>query len=184
MTKQYMVNIDLINSVLPAASDEPTRYYLCGVNIQDNDGFRHYTATNGHIIFTVKEAIEGEPLENPVTLKLGKAMKFKGTPIGFLSIVDKETAVLKSNVEKCAVDIIDSIYPSYELVIPAEREPAKEYCAFDPEYIKKLNKFIPGANGLRPFMESSSCAALWIKEDDGIVKRAVVMPMRVADIKE
>jgi hypothetical protein len=171
--KEYKINIEAINSVLPAVSKEEVKYYMGGVNIEDKDGFRHYTATDGHILFTIKDEIDGDFLEKPLILKINKPLKYKNYTVGDLQVVDDETVVIKTNQEKVAVDIIDSTFPDVSRVIPPEYTPkAKEYAIFDPEYMKEVNKFI-GTKGKIPLMENAKSPALWIEGN----KKAVLMPM-------
>ena len=178
----YTINLNIINQVLPAVAQKDNRSYLNVINIRDDaDGWRHYTATNGHVLLTIKEAIEGERLQEALNLKITKALKCKYQVNAKLNIVDEETAVIIGE-EKTAVDIIDCVAPEYERVIPAETTPAAtKYAIFDPEYMEIVNKFV-GEKTRVPLMESELSPALWIVEDKdkGIVKKAVLMPMRAS----
>lgn len=170
------INIEAINSVLPATSKEKGRIYLNGIYVEDKDGFRHYTATDGHILFTVKDEIDGDFLEKPLTLKINKPLKYKGSVIGTMQIVDAETVVIKTHQEKVAVDIIDCTYPDYERVIPSEdTQRASEFALFDPDLLKKVYDFI-GSKYKVPLMENANAPALYIVGN----KRAVLMPMKEA----
>lgn len=175
------VSLNLINAVVPAVSKEASRYYLNGVYIEDKDGFRHYTATNGHVLLTAREPVEGEPMESPMIVKIQKAIKTKFNHVD-LQIVNKDTVLLFAD-SKLVFDVIDATYPEYERVIPADTTPkAESYAIFDPEYLEIINKFV-GSKTKRPLMETCQSAALWIVEDtkEGIVKKAVLMPMRAED---
>ncbi|MBO5843490.1 MAG: hypothetical protein J6Q96_01320 [Bacteroidales bacterium] len=175
--KKYELNCELMNAVLPAVSKEEVRYYLMGIYIEDVDGWRNYTATDGHILLTAKEAIEGEVLEKPLVLKIKKPIASKRLKIGYLQIVDEYTAVIVGE-EKIAVDIIDCQYPDYRRVIPSDdTELAKEYAIFNPDLLKIVNKFI-GSTNKRPIMENRMSPAMWVVEDVNLVKKAVLMPMR------
>ena len=172
--KEYKINIEAINSVLPAVSKEPNRCCLNGVYIEDKKGFRHYTATDGRILFTVKDEIEGDSLEKPLILEINQPLKYKGNIIGTMQVVDDETIIIKTNQKKVVVDIIYGTYPDYERVIPSENTPkASEFALFDPDYSKKVYYFL-GIKNQIPLMENANKPALWIKEN----KRAVLMPMK------
>lgn len=173
--KEYKINIDALNSVLPATDKkEKSRIYLNGVFVEDKDGFRHYTATDGHILFTVKDEIDGDFLEKPLILRIKKPLKYKGNVIGMMQVVDDETVVIKTNQEKVAVDIIDGTYPDYESVIPPEdTKKASEFALFDPEFLNKVYDFL-GVRNQIPLMENANTPALYIKDN----KKAVLMPMR------
>ena len=96
---------------------------------------------------------------------------------GWLQIVDEYTAVITSD-EKIAVDIVDSQYPDYRRVIPSEDvQLAKEYVIFDPDLLKIVNKFI-GCKHKVPLMENSLAPAMWISDDDGCERKAILMPIR------
>lgn len=172
--KEYKINIEALNAVLPATSKEEISFCFDGVYIEDKEGFRHYTATEGHILFTVKTEIDGDSLEKPLILRIKKPLKYKRNVIGMMQVVDDETVVIKTNQEKVAVDIIDSTYPDYERVIPPENTPkASEFALFDPYYMKMVNTFL-GVRAIVPLMESANSPALYIKYN----KKAVLMPMR------
>lgn len=175
--KEYNINIEALNSVLPATDKkEKGRNYLNGIYVEDKEGWRHYTATDGHILFTVKDEIEGDSLEKPLILKINKPLKHKTYPFGGLQIVDDETVVIKTNQEKVAVDIIDCIYPDYERVIPSEdTQKASEFALFDPDLLKKVYDFIEKRNAI-PLMENANTPALYITGN----KKAVLMPMKEA----
>lgn len=174
---KYGLNCKLINDVLPAACKDDAKYYLQGVYIEDVDGWRIYTATDGHVLLSVKEAIEGDVLEKPLILKIKKPIPCKRLERGWLQIVDEYTAVITSD-EKIAVDIVDSQYPDYRRVIPSEDvQLAKEYVIFDPDLLKIVNKFI-GCKHKVPLMENSLAPAMWISDDDGCERKAILMPIR------
>lgn len=173
--KEYKINIEAINSVLPATNKkEKGRSYLNGVYVEDKDGFRHYTATEGHILFTVKTEIDGDSLEKPLILKINKPLKYKNYTVGDLQVVDDETVVVKTNQEKVAVDIVDGTYPDYERVIPPENtKKASEFALFDPDFLNKVYDFL-GVRNQIPLMDDCISPALYIKDN----KRAVLMPMK------
>lgn len=181
--KTYKLNIELLNSVIPAMSKEDVRYNICGVHIHDKDGMRVYVATDGHKLFVAKELTDGELLpENGITVKFKKELAKTKYDYCEMTIVDDETVVIKTIKEKLALDIINAEYPNYEKVIPSgETDVAKEYSVFDPDLLKDVRKFIGNDNYLKvPQQENSGSPAMWrvIDEDNKQMKIAIVMPLR------
>lgn len=173
-----ILNLEILNNVIPATSNDDTRYYLKGVYIEDKDGIRHYTACDGHILFTQSEEIEGDALPRSIILGVTKPIKdrlYKAE----LVLVDDTTAVLKTS-PKTACDLVDAEYPDYRRIIPTDREVAKQYAQFDPDFMKKLFKFIPEAKTLAPYMENRKSPALWEKDN----KLAVIMPIQYTNFEE
>lgn len=181
--KTYRLNIELLNSVIPAMCKEEVRFNICGVYVQDKDGMRVYVATDGHKLFVAKELTEGELLpENGIIVKFKKEIGKSKLDYCEMVIVDDETVVIRTEKEKLALDVINAEYPSYEKVIPSgETEVAKEYCVFDPDLLKDVRKFIGNDNYLKvPQQESPEAPAMWrvIDDVDKKMKIAVIMPMR------
>lgn len=177
--KKYIVNLNLINAVIPAVCKD--RYYLGGVNIKDVDGFRHYTATNGHILLHTYEAYEGDALENPITIGITKTMKNKCLKNGEMVIVDDDTVVIKYG-DKTVCDIIDHEYPEYERILnDAGDEKAPEYASFNPAYYKIIGDFIPKAHYMTPLMKSRTSPAKWCYDYEGTKFEAILMPIRLED---
>jgi hypothetical protein len=172
--KEYTINLQLLNEVSPAVDKD--KWNLCGIYINDVDGFRNYTACNGHILLTARESITGDTLENPLFIKMQKAVKTKFKDVT-LKIVDDKTALIYAE-NKLVFDILDNNFPDYERVIPAHDTPLCEHFAiFDPDYMKIINNF-NGANNRIPLMENKGTPALYITERDNLKKRAVIMPIR------
>jgi len=182
--KTYRLNIELLNSVIPAMSKEQVRFNICGVYIQDKDGMRVYVATDGHKLFVAKELTEGELLpEKGIIVKFKKEIGKSKLDYCDMVIVDDETVVIRTEKEKLALDVINAEYPSYEKVIPSGKtEVAKEYSVFDPDLLKDVRKFIGPDNYLKvPQQESQDAPAMWRVIDDveKKMKIAVVMPLRI-----
>ena len=182
MNKTYKLNIELLNSVIPAMSKEDVRYHICGVHIEDKDGMRVYVATDGHKLFVAKELTDGELLpENGLTIKFKKEIGRSKLDFCEMVIVDEETVVIRTEKEKMALDIINAEYPNYEKVIPSENtEQAKQYCVFDPDLLKDVRKFIGKDNYLNvPKQDNVRSPAMWrvVDEDNKQIKIAVIMPL-------
>lgn len=181
--KTYKLNIELLNSVIPAMSKEDVRYHICGVHIEDKDGMRVYVATDGYKLFVAKELTDGELLpENGLTIRFKKELAKSKLDFCEMVIVDDETVVIRTEKEKLALDILNAEYPNYEKVIPsAETDVAKEYSVFDPDLLKDVRKFIGKDNYLKvPQQEEPSSPAMWrvVDEIEKKMKIAVIMPLR------
>ena len=180
MTK-YKINIDLINKVVPATSTEQARYWLNGVYIHDTDGIRNYVATNGHILFKASEMFEGETLKEPLILKINKPLKNKYIKNGEMTIVDKDTVVIKHH-EKTVCDIIDGTFPEYQRLFDSHKgaKPIEEYVLFAPEYMAELKKFMPENWTDIPLMVGNESMGQWHYEDvEGVNYTALLMPVRI-----
>lgn len=170
-----ILNCEAINAVLPAVNKNRTHMCLQGVHIEDKDDNRIYTACDGAILLMVKTPLndDDERLDKGYLLKIGKPFGKKNVMAEFV-VVDEETAILKSNIEIKAAEILDVPYPDVSRVIPADETPAaKKYAVFDPNYLKKVSTFFWGRK-FKPQMKNANSPALWIKEN----RIAVLMPMR------
>ncbi len=175
----YELNLTAINKIVYGASKEPTRYYLNGIHVYDKDGFRYYEATDGHVCFRAKDSIEGDTLPNEYIIKILSPIKSKPKYAEFV-FADKDTALIKAD-NKCAFDIIDADYPDVDRIIPKNREFAKEYTMFQPDYLEKLMKAYGSMKILSetPIMEDCKAPAMWEWEDDNVQYTALLMPLRV-----
>ena len=172
----YEINIEYFKKCLRAVSHEPTRYYISGVYIHDEDGIRHYVGTNGHILVHCKEKCTGDtPLEKGIIVRPTTALDQKRClPYVPLKIYDETTTILHMN-KRILCDIIDGQFPNYKRVIPTEVEPEKEYVAMDPEYLL-LMKRILGTCTIRPLSSGPNEPHIFRKGDEIEV---VIMPMRI-----
>lgn len=181
-----IIDINAFNAVQPAVSKDPTRYRLEGVHIEDTEDKRIYVGTNGHIMLIVETPKPGDSLpDGGITILSPKQIPAKGAPAELLT-VDNETAVIKTDKGKTALDICDGEYPNWRKVLPAETTPhAKEYMKFNPEYMEKLSDFIEKCHTITPRAEDKESPALWIwvdpDNDDGQRRIACLMPMRGGD---
>ena len=172
-----LLNMNVMNKVVLGVSKDPVRYYLNGIHVYDKDGFRYYEATDGHICFRAIDQIEGDALEGDYIIKMQSAVKSK-PKYAKLVIADKDTAVIKADT-KNAFDVIDGNYPDIDRIYPKNREFAKFYVAFQPEYMEKLKKVYGDIKILCkiPFMEDSRSSALWEWENDDTKYSAILMPL-------
>lgn len=169
-----ILNCEAINAVLPAVSKDRTLVCLQGVHIEDKDDNRIYTACDGAILLMVKTPLndDDERLEKSYILKIDKPFGKKDFLADFV-VIDENTAILKS-VETKTAEIMNTDYPDVSRVIPSNDTPeAKEYAVFNPDYMKKVYKFLE-TTGRIPQMEDAHSPALWIEEN----RTAVLMPMR------
>lgn len=178
-----IIDINAFNAVQPAISKDATRPHLMGVHIEDKDDKRVYVGTNGHIMLIVETERPDDSLpDGQITILSPKQIPAKYN-LAELLTVDNETAVIKTDKGKTALDICDGAYPDWRKVLPAETTPhATQYMKFDPKYTSMLADFIEKCHTITPRAEDNQSPALWIhKDDDGQRRIACLMPMRGGD---
>ena len=180
---RYTVDAKAIAEVSAAASKEEVRYNIQCVHIEDIKGVRHYVATNGYVLFMVKE-------EHP----LGYQLPDGGVNIKILSKPTKSQLKLR---QKCYMEVdeyekyasiycedycfvtkvVDCKYPEFMKVVPNVKKTKKahEYCYFNPTYLTMVKTFFEEQPLMVPYMDSKTQPALFISGD----KYAVLMPMRI-----
>ena len=170
---KYVLDVEAINSVLPAVSKENyDRPYLKGVHIEDVDDKRIYTATNGHFLFqvTTKRPSYDEKMDKEYIIVFSKPLDKHKLKVDFEPVSDI-AALIDENI---AVKLVNQCYPDVSKVIPKRTTPiARDYALFNPDYLKKVNKFL-NTTGRIPQMENNNSAAAWYDDN----KIAVLMPMR------
>lgn len=170
---KYVLDVEAINSVLPAVSKENyDRAYLNGVHIEDVDDKRIYTATNGHFLFqvTTERPSYDEKMDKDYIIVFSKPLDKHKLTVDFEPVSDI-AALIDENI---AVKLVNQCYPDVSKVIPKRTTPiARDYAVFNPDYLKKVNKFL-NTKGWIPQMENNNSAAVWFDEN----KTAVLMPMR------
>lgn len=183
MKRVYDVNATLINDVLPAASKDEVRYYLRVVHIEDKKGYRTYTATDGHILFSAEEKIGGKSMKQPLDIYIKSPLKMpnKYENRVLMEVVDKDTVVFKGCTSKTVADIVDCHYPDWRRVIEYDDEKkvlATQYALFNPRLMQKAFNFSRAVHEERPFMVDSKSPAQWEEKGKDYSKICVVMPMR------
>lgn len=170
---KYVLDVEAINSVLPAVSKENyDRAYLNGVHIEDVDDKRIYTATNGHFLFqvTTERPSYDEKMDKDYIIVFSKPLDKHKLTVDFEPVSDI-AALIDENI---AVKLVNQCYPDVSKVIPKRTTPiARDYALFNPDYLKKVNKFL-NTKGRIPQMENNNSAAAWYDDN----KIAVLMPMR------
>lgn len=170
---KYVLDVEAINSVLPAVSKENyDRAYLNGVHIEDVDDKRIYTATNGHFLFqvTTERPSYDEKMDKDYIIVFSKPLDKHRLTVDFEPVSDI-AALIDENI---AVKLVNQCYPDVSKVIPKRTTPiARDYALFNPDYLKKVNNFL-NTKGRVPQMENNNSAAVWFDEN----KTAVLMPMR------
>lgn len=176
-----IIDINAFNAVQPAISKDPTRYRIAGVHIEDTEDKRIYVGTNGHIMLIVETPKPGDSLPNgQITILSPKQIPAKTAKAELLT-VDNETAVIKTDKGKTALDICNAAYPDWRKVLPAETTPhATHYMKFDPKYTSMLADFIEKCHTITPRAAGNQSPALWIHVDTDNKQRRVacLMPMR------
>lgn len=176
-----IIDINAFNAVQPAISKDPTRWRLEGVHIEDTEDKRIYVGSNGHIMLIVETKKPGDSLpDGGITILSPKQIPAKTADAELLT-VDNETAVIKTDKGKTALDICEAAYPEWRKVLPAETTPhAKTYMKFSPKYTSMLADFIESCHTITPRAEDKESPALWIHTDKDNKQRriACLMPMR------
>lgn len=175
------INLKAIKNCMMAVSKD--RFNISGVYIEDREGCRHYVGTNGHILVHAYETVEkGDTLKAPICIvPRGKIGSLKECEYADLTIVNEQTALIDSRINKIVCDIIDVEYPKYQKIIPYDAPKAKEYACFDDKYLKTLHVILKNHYTLRPFMQDPWSSALWEDEIDGVKYEVVLMSMRTFD---
>lgn len=170
---KYVLDVEAINSVLPAVSKENyDRAYLNGVHIEDVDDKRIYTATNGHFLFqvTTERPSYDEKMDKEYIIVFSKPLDKHKITVDFEPVSDIAALI----DEDIAVKLVNQCYPDVSKVIPKRTTPiARDFALFDPDYLKKVNKFL-NIKGWIPQMENKYSAAVWFDDN----KIAVLMPMK------
>lgn len=174
------INIDFLNKCVLGASNDITRYYLNGVNIQDIDGWRHYCGTDGHILIHCKEAIESddEGLPEPITLKMDKPLAEKHIEHANMILNAKEMFATFKLSKIVSLEIIDGAYPDYFKVIPSNPSEPTEFAFFDWHLLQTVEKVLGKFDKKHVIrMDSSDAPAVFTCADvEGV--EVVVMPIR------
>lgn len=172
---KYVLDVEAINSVLPAVSKENyNREYLNGVHIEDVDDKRIYTATNGHFLFqvTTERPSYDEKMDKEYIIVFSKPLDKHKLTVDFEPVSDIAALI----DEDIAVRLVNNCYPDVSKVIPKRTTPiARDFALFDPDYLKKVRKFL-GRNLWIPQMNNPLSAAVWYDDN----KIAVLMPMKEA----
>ena len=185
-----ILNYDILNDIYAAQGDKDVG--LDCIFIYDNDGWRTYCATDGHIMLVAEVEIEeydGAPIEKPIAFRMdGKIKKdkhFSGGPVeeGGIIRTSKET----KTVSITEPHIINGNTPP-EIVnrlLFKEGEKVKHYRYFNPKYLKIVKDFI-GIEEFytRPFVRGDEAditqPVCWHGErcNPKMKKYAVLMPVR------
>lgn len=175
------LDVNVLKALVLFASNEQSRYYLCGVNVKVAPGKAQLAATDGHKAMVANLAQE----DNQEALSL---------------IIPSETIKTAIKGQKYAVELarvnntqwrlgaaiftpIDGTFPDYERIIP--RTISKEIAHFDAEYIGVIGKADKalggnaqiniGHNGEAPALVSSEA----MRDKNAFV---VIMPLRAENV--
>ena len=132
-----------------AASTEVTRYYLCGVCVEISARQAIYVATDGHILFAHREAVEpdndlvGTWIIPSETIKAAKGRK---SPVDF-AILEGEPGKLELLLKvpdgpDLEFKAIDGTFPDWRRIIPPETKQGLRFLvpSFNPDHLKRLWK--------------------------------------------
>lgn len=161
-------------------------YELECVRIEDEADYRVYVATNGHTLFyarTPKPNDDGIG-ENGINLRINQKLSKKDSRFGDLEFEWDESngRIIQPALGYMFTDEQGRTYPEWRRIIPTECELANYYTTFNPDYLKKVNKFLDVV-GLVPYGKDWQSPQLFKKEDDED-KFAIVMPVRPENRKK
>jgi DNA polymerase III subunit beta len=117
----------IIDRTLPAVSSEETRYYLNGINWQQMNGGRRFTATDGHRLLSChydKQTQEGEAFSIIVPNKSCRliAKEFKGKDVTATMGKGQTKIAFAAERTRIITKLIDGTYPDFDRVIPKPAE--------------------------------------------------------------
>lgn len=82
-----------INQVTFAASNDPTKQVLCGVNVRVHDGLGHFTATNGHHLACTNAEIDGDDCEFTIPTATCELLSFA------LKNIEQDVSIVITNTD-------------------------------------------------------------------------------------
>jgi hypothetical protein len=159
---------------------------LACVRIEDEAGYRVYVATNGRTLFyarTPKPNDDGIG-EKGINLRINQKFTKKDSRFGDLEFEWDESngRIIQPALGYMFTDDQSCNYPEWRKVVPNGCELANYYVAFNPDYLKKVNKFLDVV-GLIPYGEDWKSPQLFKKENDED-KFAIIMPVRPENYKK
>lgn len=186
-----VLDTQILNALLPAASVDKSRPYLNGVFVEDVDGKRIYTATNGRVLFRQIGGIfsDSDPLpEGGILLKLPRKIKAgKNENINFiLKDFDTRTAGhIFGSKDNLLFDVLFEKVPNLERIIEETKDYIQEnvWVPLAPKYLELICKFFVDVAMPAPLTDKDdkTRAAKWEKRDfrGNLEKLALVMPVRI-----
>lgn len=180
-------DLNLLKAAALCASQDTTRYYLNGVEVQCKENVFTITATDGHRLISFKPNVMfdgGMPLPFSVIIPLDiiKALKVtKKSPEGDLIVQPDGTCAIKYQGRSTIFQPVDGTFPNWKRVVPEKVDgTVGQYNAHYLADFAKINDMyrddkakclIVGHNGSGPAL---------VYLPIGIDNVAVIMPVRVA----
>ena len=194
MNIKFLADLRALKAVLTVASDEETRYYLNGVNVEVRKDGVTYCATDGHRLLVARQ--KGlNPDDVPpfiIPSKLIKSVKLKKSTDLCDITVEGTRVTIHYLGESIGADLIDGTFPDYRRVIPATTN--GKHANFNFDYLASFNDAarlfrddtksnfkaypIVHHNGDEPAL-----VEFVLDEREGIEAVGVIMPVRVKQIK-
>ena len=174
--RHIMIEFDVEKQILTIVGTDAQVMIIKKKRIENN-------ATNPDLVeFCAKVFEEGKGYMLPETILKSK------NPLVEFELLD---GMLFCDGSK--VSIFDGTMPNWKNVIPTDKlVPATYYCAFDPDFVKKIDKALGYKNNSiidqRPFVSKSdsTCASdealarhLWIDGDNWYSQMILLMPRRM-----
>jgi DNA polymerase-3 subunit beta len=187
------INLKALKTVALFVSNEETRYYLMGVNVEArNDGFV-FTATNGHYLTMARHDYldgENEPDWGPFIIPIGLIDRIKLGRHSDIALIELGSDGLSISINYMGVTYtenrVEGTFPDARRVIPASV--SGEAAQFNPSYVALFGKakaLITGkkAENAICICHNGGSPALvdFVPEDAAFQGFGVLMPFRYAN---
>lgn len=181
-----VINIRAMKAVANFVSNEETRYYLNGVNVEFCGDHIVMVATNGHILGALRQAVDEPAIGGSVIVPLSMLAKIKVSrkgPDEATLAVDGRQISIKYDCVTYAGDAIDGTFPNWRAIFPKDKASGvaahynPKYPAIFAKAAKELNSNPASAmiahNGPNPAIIN------WLETPpEGIEACGVIMPIR------
>lgn len=140
----YQIPANMLKAVALASSNEETRYYLKGVYLEPRDAHIHLTATNGHVLISLRlptpddTPATGEAFIIPAHLIAQLKIPKRGEAVSTVTINDEKLVTIALEGASFAAPAVDGSFPDYARVIPESVDGETAY--FNPDLLLKFKK--------------------------------------------
>jgi len=178
-------DLTLLKAASLCASQDTSRYYLNGVEVQCKENVFTITATDGHRLISFKPPVSFShappmPFNVIIPLDIIKAMKVaKKAPEGELIIEANGTCAIKYQGRSTIFQPIDGTFPDWNRVVPAKVDGAVAH--FNAHYLAdfaKINDMYQDEKGRCLIVGHNGNGPALVHLPIGIDNVAVIMPVR------
>lgn len=185
MSISVSFDLTLLKAAALCASQDPTRYYLCGVEVRCKENVFTITATDGHRLISFNPPVSYShvppmPFNVIIPLDIIKNLKVaKKAPEGELILESNGTCAIKYQGRSMVFQPIDGTFPDWKRVVPTKVDGT--VAQFNAHYLADFAKIndmyrddkakclIIGHNGSGPAL---------VYLPIGVDNVAVIMPVR------